>query len=292
MFQRLLFCTDFSDGVHRLAGFVPHLAKTGAKQIVFLHVVPLEGGTIPRVDQAAVDRARERLSVALQNVPAGVDVKVQVESGRPSDLILQTAGNLGTDLIILGMPFRGRITEKLFGGTAIRVCERTTIPVMTLRPQLLSTYTSEELELRCQHLFRHLLIPYDGSEPSKYLVEQIKKRATDRPANSLQQCHLCWVVEDVTRRGLPKDYQVEPARKELAGVKAELESINLMVEPIEVRQGDPIVEILEAAQMADVSAIAITSGSMGKFQELSIPSFTRELLHRSWHPILYFPPGR
>ncbi|WP_421655341.1 universal stress protein [Leptothermofonsia sp. ETS-13] len=292
MFQRLLFCTDFSDGVHRLASFVPHLAKTGAKQIVFFHVVPLDGGTIPRIDQASVDRARERLSVAQQNVPEGVDVKVQIESGRPSDLILQTAGNLETDLIILGMPFRGRITEKLFSSTAMRVCERTTIPLMTLRPQLLSTYTSEELELRCQHLFRHLLIPYDGSETSKYLVEQIKRRAVDRPVNSLQRCHLCWVVEDVTRRGLPKDYQVEPARKELAGVKAELESIGLRVEPIEVRQGDPIVEILDVAQMADVSAIAVTSGSMGRFQELSIPSFTRELLHRSWHPILYFPPGR
>jgi nucleotide-binding universal stress UspA family protein len=163
---------------------------------------------------------------------------------------------------------------------------------MIVRPQLISTYTSEELELRCRHLFRNLLIPYDGTDTARYLVEQIKSRAAERPSNSLQQCHLCWVVDDVTRRGLPKDYQVEPAMKELNEVKAGLESINLSVEPTEVRQGDSIVEILDAAQMADVSAIAVTSSSLGKPQEWSIPSFTRELLHRSWHPIIYFPPQR
>lgn len=292
MFKRLLFCTDFSDGVHRLAHFIPSLAETGVNQIVFFHAVPLDSGTIPKVDQVAVDKARERLSVALENVPAGVDVKVEIESGRPSDMILQTAANHRVDLIILGMPVRSRITERLFGSTAMRVCERTGLPLMVLRPQLISTYTREELELRCRHLFRNLLIPYDGTDAARYLIQQIKSRAAERPPASLQQCHLCWVVEDVTRRGLPKGYQVEPALKELMGVKAELESINLCVEPVEVRQGDPICEILEAAQMGDVSAIAVTSGSLGKFQELSVPSFTRELLHRSWHPIIYFPPPR
>lgn len=292
MFKRLLFCTDFSDGVHRLAHFIPSLAKTGANQIVFFHAVPLDGGTIPRVDEQAVQAARDRLSVALKDLPAGVDVKVEIESGRPSDLILKVAAKHQADLIILGMPIRGRITEKLFGSTSMKLCERTPLPLMVLRPQLISTYTSEELDLRCQHLFRNLLIPYDGSDTAKNLIQQIKTLAADRPASSLQQCHLCWVVEDVTRRDLPKDYHVEPARKELADIKAELESINLQVEPVEVRQGDPIVEILESAQMADVSAIATTSGSLGKVQEWSIPSFTRELLHQSWHPIIYFPPQR
>ncbi len=60
----------------------------------------------------------------------------------------------------------------------------------------------------------------------------------------------------------------------------------------EVRQGDVLTEILEAALMDDVSAIATSSKSLGKLQELSDPSFTRELLHRSWHPIIYFPPSR
>jgi nucleotide-binding universal stress UspA family protein len=291
MFQRLLFCTDFSDGVHRLTHFVPSFVSAGIEQVIFLHTVPLDGGNIPRVDQVKVDQARQRLEAALQAVPPEIDVRVEVESGRPSEAIVRVAKHYQVDLIVLGMPTRSTLGEKLFGSTTLAVCQRSTVPLMVLRPQLISTYTSEELDLRCRHLFRCLLIPYDGTDSARYLVSEIKKHAQDRPDGSLQHCHLCWVVEDVGRRGVPSEYYVEPAQKALIAVKAELETLHLSVDA-EVRQGEPIVEVLDVAQMVDVSAIATTSSSLGKFQELSIPSFTRELLNRSWHPVIYFPPQR
>jgi nucleotide-binding universal stress UspA family protein len=289
MFQRLLFCTDLSDGVHRLVNFVPSLAATGAKQIVFLHSVPfLESGAVPREDTEKINQAHEQLAPALRDLPAGVEVKVEVASGHTTNNILRIAKAHQIDLIVLGMATHNQLKERLFGSTTVGLCQKTPIPLMILRPQLISTYTSEELDLRCQHLFRWLLIPYDGSATAKHLIERVKQLAADRTKNSLERCHLCWVVEDVNRRGLPRDYQVEPAQKALAEVKAELEALDLEVKA-EVRQGDSIVEILEAALLADVSAIVASSKSLGNLQELSIPSFTRELLHRSWHPIIYFP---
>lgn len=291
MFQNLLFCTDFTDGIHRLTRFVPSLVTTGVKRIVFMHCVPLDGGEIPRVNQEKLDQARAQLQPALENIPAGVDVHIEVVSGKPSEMILRTAKTYQSELVVLGMPIAGVLKEKLFGSTTMNLCPRTTTPLMILRPQLVSTYTSEELDLRCRHLFRYLLIPYDGSETAKYLIGQIKALAVNRDRHSLERCHLCWVAEDVTRRGLPKDFYVEPARQAIALVATDLKAIGLEV-TAEVRQGDPVVEILELAQMVDVSVIAISSGSLGKLQELSIPSFTRELIRRSWHPILYFPPKR
>ncbi|MGA7933259.1 MAG: universal stress protein [Kovacikia sp.] len=289
MFQRLLFCTDLSDGVYRLVNFVPSLAAAGVKQIVFLHSVPyLESGTVPREDTEKINQARERLGPALNNPSVGIEVKLEVVSGRPTDSILRAAKTHQVDLIVLGMPMHNQLKETLFGSTTVGLCQKAPIPLMIFRPQLISAYTSEELDLRCRHLFRCLLIPYDGTDTAKFLVEQIKGVAANRPENSLERCYLCWVVEDVNRQGLPKDYQVEPARKVLESLKAELEGLNLNVD-VEVRQGDVISEILDAALIDDVSAIAISSGSLGKFQELSIPSFARELLHRSWHPIIYFP---
>ncbi|UBF27304.1 universal stress protein [Kovacikia minuta CCNUW1] len=291
MFQRLLFCTDLSDGVYRLVNFIPSLAATGAKQIVFLHSVPFLEGSIPREDTEKINQAREQLEPALKHSSATVEVKVEVVSGRAMDTILRAAKTHQTDLVVLGMPIHGQLKERLFGSTTVGLCQKTPIPLMVLRPQLISTYTSEELELRCQHLFRWLLIPYDGSDSARYLVEQVKRYAANRPEHSLERCNLCWVVEDVNRRGLPADYQVEPAQKALVPVKAELESLGLQVKT-EVRQGDSIVEVLNAALMDDVSAIAIASKSLGKLQELSVASFTRELLNRCWHPIIYFPMSR
>jgi nucleotide-binding universal stress UspA family protein len=292
MFRRLLICTDFSDGLHRLVHFVPSLAGAGIQQIIFLHSVPLwESGEIPRIDTDRIESARQKLSVALEQVPPGVDVQITVESGHPIDLIDQAAQDFQVDLILLGIPNRNLLVEKLFGSTAIGLCQRTTVPIMTLRPQLISIYTSEELDLRCRHLFRNLLIAYDDSEAAQYLVKQIKHIAQNRPPHSLERCHLCWVVEDVGRRGVPREYQVKQAEARLAQVKADLESVNLLVEA-EVRQGNPLLEVLDAAQMSDVSAIALSSETPNKLVDWSVPSFTNEVLRRSWHPVIYFPPER
>jgi hypothetical protein len=60
----------------------------------------------------------------------------------------------------------------------------------------------------------------------------------------------------------------------------------------EVRLGDSYTEILDAALEFDISAIAIASENVGKIVEFPVRSFAGELMRRSWHPILFFPPQR
>ncbi|XGV96440.1 MAG: universal stress protein [Leptolyngbya sp. BL-A-14] len=290
MFQRLLICTDFSDGLHRLVHFVPSFAASGIDRLVFLHSIPFadcEG--LPRVDAKKLEQARERLNVALHNVPVGIDVKVEIESGRPVDQILRAVEDHAVDLIIVGTPTRSLLAEKLFGSTTVELSQRLPIPLMILRPQLIATYTAEELDLRCRHLFRYLLVPYHGSETSKYLVQRLEQKIQKKPIG-LERLHLCWVVEGIRRRDVPVDYQLEKAQKELEAVAAKLQTAEIVVDPVEVREGDPIVEVLTAAQVADVSAIVTTSSSTNKLLQWSTPQFMDELLRRSWHPLIYFPP--
>lgn len=286
MFRRLLVCTDLSDGLQRLLNFIPSLAIAGVQQVTFLHCVPLnESGAIPRVDQDKMNSARDRLSVAIAQT--SVDVQVVVESGRPRDTILRIAKEVESDLIVVGTPVRSLLAEKIFGSTAIALYERTPIPILALRPQLISTYTTEELALRCQHLFRHLMLPYDGSETAKYLIEQLKQLVS-QPNRVLQACFLSWVVDDVDRRGIPLEPKVQAAEAALAAVKAELISLNLQVET-EVLLGLAVPEILKASVEPDISAIAVCHGARNQFLKMSVPSFTAELLRQSWHPVIYLP---
>ncbi|PSB34354.1 universal stress protein [Stenomitos frigidus] len=291
MFQRLLICTDFSDGLQRLVNFVSSFAAGGIERLVFLHSIPFEDCEgVPRVDAKKIEHARDRLNVALNHDVTGIDVKVIVEPGRPVDLILKAAEEHAVDLIVVGTPTRSLLAEKLFGSTTIELSQRLTVPLMILRPQLIATYTSEELALRCRHLFRYLLVPYHGSDASKYLIQRLKE-SLQQPTIGLQQLHLCWVVEGMRRRDVPVDYQLEAAQRELEAIATELTALKIAVDPVEVREGDPIVEVLAAAQTADVSAIATTSSSLNKLLRWSVPQFTDELLRRSWHPIIYFPAG-
>ena len=288
MFQRPLICTDFTDGLHRLVQFVPSLAEAGIQQITFLHVVPLwEEGDIPRIDIDKINAARDRLTAALPQTN-GVAVKIEVESGRPQDTILKVAQTVNADVILLGTPIRSLLNEKLFGSTSAELCQRATVPLMSLRPQLIATYTAEELNLRCRHLFHHLLLPYNDDASSQYLVDRIRHYAQTQTEPGLEACTLCWVVDEGGRHRLPLEQQVQQAQSKLTAIQADLTALKLQVS-VEIPQGTPLLELLNVAGQANISAIALSSTSFGKLREWSVPSFAGEVLRRSWHPVIFFP---
>jgi nucleotide-binding universal stress UspA family protein len=158
---------------------------------------------------------------------------------------------------------------------------------MIFRPQLISVYTEEELDLRCQHLTRSLLIPYNDSEKAHYLVEQIKYYASRRPENSLAKCVLIWVVEEISRSEELAKYHQQEAHTKLNQVKADLETLGLEVQ-VEVRKGKALTEILQVAYEYDINAIAIAATQEQGLLEWTVPSFTQEVLYRSWFPLLFF----
>ncbi len=289
MFIRVLICTDFSDGLHRLAHFVPSLEKAGIKQIVFLHTVGLsDKGVIVRVDSEKIEQAQTRLAQAVGENAAGVEVKIEVQSGKPVDTILKVAQNYQSQLIIVGSQSRSSLTEKFVGSTMADLSRHTKIPLLVLRPQLIAAYTNEELALRCQHLFRSLLIPYNQSKVADSLVQQVKQLAQQQSGEFLQQCKLCWVLESSGRRDAPVKVSQEQAQETLSKIKADLEQVNLQVET-EVQEGSSVTTILEIGVMEDISTIAVSSGTIGKLQEWLVSSFAAEILRQSWYPVLFFP---
>ena len=290
MFQRALICTDFTDGVYRLAQFVPSLAAGGFKQVIFFHNVSIEGDReIPRADDPEVALNRQRLSNLLREVPEGVEAKIEVLVGRPSDNILRLAKSYGSDVIILGSPTRTLLEEKLFGSTSARLSETTRTPLAILRPQLISTYTTKELDLRCRHLFQYLLVPYDGAPGGDYLIEQIKQTIRQNPDSVLERIRLLCVIDTSVRRELQGDNPLQAAQKQLEVVQTELASLNLVVS-IAAVEGDPLQEILKAAEEYDIGAIATSTRGIGGFLKWTAPSLTRDILRNSWHPVLFYPP--
>jgi nucleotide-binding universal stress UspA family protein len=160
--------------------------------------------------------------------------------------------------------------------------------VLILRPQLISTYTVEELDLRCRHLFRYLLVPYDGSKISDYLLSQIKQRVT-QVTPVLQECLLLRVIESHDRIDkIMHESRIQQAKASLAQAQADLEQLNLKVTS-RIEEGERIPVTLRMAMDYDITAIAVATDTLGKLAELSGPSFAGELLRRSWHPVLFFP---
>ncbi|NBD16189.1 MAG: universal stress protein [Cyanobacteria bacterium] len=293
MFKRCLICTDFTDGLDRFASFVPSLSASGLNHIVFLHSVPYwEEGEIPHVDEEKVAAAKKRLEIALENVPEGVEVKVEVPNGKPSDTIPRIVEQEAIEVVLAGTPIRSFLQEKVFGSTSLSLARATSAPLMIFRPNHISVYTKEELDLRCQHLWRSLLIPYNDSEAAQYLVQQIKKYVQDDGTSTLEECILLWVISEAGR--LPKETienKQREAEKRIAEVKEDLESIGVKVST-QVRIGNPTLEILNGVLTKDVSAIAVGSDDRGGLLEWTVQSLANEILRSSWYPVLFFSQAR
>jgi len=293
MFQSCLICTDFTDGLHRLTDCVPNLAQSGLKKIVFFHSVPLwEEGEVPRIDEEKAQQAKERLQKALDSAVDGADVEVEVISGKPLDTIPRALKKHQIDVIIMGSPIKTLAQEKVFGSTSAGLAKLTTQPLNIIRPELITTYTREELALRCQHLWRYLLIPYNDSKTARYLIDEIKRYAQDRPANSLKQCMLMTVVDDSGRRAsLVAEEKVKEAEKTLKKVKAELEALDIEVNTL-VKKGNPLKEIAMTALDFDISAIAIANDYENSIIKWTVRCFANDVMRSSWFPVLLFSPKK
>lgn len=289
MFQRALICTDFTDGMHRLAQFVPSLAAGGFQSLTFFHNVAIDAEReIPSNDPELLAKPKQRIAQMLRDVPDHVEVRVEVQMGRVGDNILRLAKQCKADIIFLGTPTRTMLEEKLFGSTTMQLAEKTHVPLMILRPQLISTYTTAELELRTSHLLRYLLLPYDGQEMGKALINKVHQQVQSNPHSVLERVRLLWVIDDNIRREFHGDHPVEQAQAECDKIQADLATLGLVVNTTVV-EGDPIQQIMLTAEQYDIGAIATCASGLGGFLKWSTPSLTRDILRRSWHPVLYFP---
>lgn len=292
MFQSCLICTDFTDGLYRLIDCVPSLATCGLKKIVFFHSVPLwEEGEVPRIDDEKVEQAKERLQKAVNDAPIGVDVQIEVLSGKPLDTIPRVLKQHEIDVIMTGTPIRSLLQEKFFGSTSAGLAKVTSQPLNIIRPELITTYTREELALRCQHLWRYLLIPYNDSKTARYLIEEIKQYAQERPENSLKQCMLISVVDDCGRKSFLAEQRVEDAETSLKAVKEELEAFNIEVNTL-VKVGNPLQTITTVALDYDISAIAIATDYRNNLIQWTVRSFANDVMRSSWFPVLLFSPKK
>ncbi|NJN75146.1 MAG: universal stress protein [Synechococcaceae cyanobacterium RL_1_2] len=194
MFKRSLICTNLNDGLTRFTDYVPQLAASGLEQIVFVHNVPLwQEGSIPHVDQEKVTAATAKLAKALIKVPTGVEVKVEVPSGRVLENICELITKYQSDVIFVSNSAKGNIQKTLFGSNLAGLTEKTSVPLFVLRPQLISTYREDELALRSQNLWRYLLVPYNGGEASNYLIEQLRDCLTKYGKGTTEKlCSVRW----------------------------------------------------------------------------------------------------
>ncbi|MHB1426608.1 MAG: universal stress protein [Gemmataceae bacterium] len=137
--ETILYPTDFSADARPAFEVACALAGEEHGKLVVLHVErpPLAtlGGTAG-VPPLAPEYDRQRLWEQLQRIQPsrpGIAVEHRLEYGEPESVILKTAQEIGTDLIVMGTHGRTGLRRLLMGSVAERVVRKAPCPVLTVR---------------------------------------------------------------------------------------------------------------------------------------------------------------
>jgi universal stress protein A len=134
---------DFSDLTKKALHYAIPFARQMNARIIFLHVLPVASMPAWKYDWVTHDRlfdAQEQLNsehqlagFANEAFPTDVPVKIEVRYGAPAKNIVNTANELGADLIIMSTHDYSGWIRMLIGSVASKVVRWAPCPVLVVR---------------------------------------------------------------------------------------------------------------------------------------------------------------
>ena len=157
MFTSILVPLDESSLSRSVLPYVEHLARPGHARVTFVHVIPHH--SIVRHGQPDDDAVVEASELAASLQQAGVDASATEAHGRLGPAIVQTAADVGADLIAMSTHGRGELGRVLHGSVAEEVLRGCHVPLLLATPNCTRRWVAERA-LR-------VLVPLDGSPLAK-----------------------------------------------------------------------------------------------------------------------------
>ena len=146
-FQKILCPTDFSEASLCGLKMASEMAEKFGSEVVVLYVnKPIQQLPSPQIesrdivfDTAAYERnvakeAHDHLTAVSASIfPDGVEPRLEVRLGQPSEEIIKTAADEKADAIFMATHGRTGLKHIVFGSVAERVVSRAGCPVLTVR---------------------------------------------------------------------------------------------------------------------------------------------------------------
>ena len=141
-YQRILFCTDFSENADLAFDIALDSAiRRPGCTLYLLHVVPAADAQFwntylyeaDNVDGKGKSDIEARITERyLPRVPEGVNVIVETRTGTDHEEILAFAQEKDIDLIIIGRQGRSQLSKVLFGNVTERIARKADCPVLII----------------------------------------------------------------------------------------------------------------------------------------------------------------
>lgn len=228
---------------------------------------------------------------------AGVSVQHALIDGPVVDALLRYAADVGADLVVMSTHGRSGIGRLVLGSVAESVVRRAPCPVMLVRPREgVEGDVAHLLSLDRVPVFKHILVPVDGTEFAKKVISRAV--AIGAPFNA--RYTLLRVVSPSLPSGWPYVATEFPrngvaerirARRELDAIAEGLRSQALRASTEVLTDTEPAKAILDYAEWFGVDLIAMTTHGRRGLARLALGSVAEAVARESRVPVLLYRPG-
>ena len=139
MFKKILVAYDGSDGAKRALEKAVEIVRLMQAEVHILAVgrIPEYAETISEVEEAK-EQARgfyaKIMEEALHDMnQRGVSAQTHIDFGKPADVILRFAEDLGSDLVVLGTKPHSILKRRILGATVDKVVDHAHCSVLVVR---------------------------------------------------------------------------------------------------------------------------------------------------------------
>lgn len=141
-FRHVAVAVDFSGASNRAIEQAFALATDPADRVTLVHIVPgFSAGVPPHLyrygvveyQEQVIADARHRLQRVVSAKPhSTAAIHTRVVVGDTTTAISEVVDSIGADLLVVGVPKRGVVSRALFGRTAARLLNATSVPMLAV----------------------------------------------------------------------------------------------------------------------------------------------------------------
>lgn len=285
--SEILVATDFSDAAHQGARWGVEIARHAGARIRLLHVLSLPhpwphyAPAPPDMDQSLREVALQRLAEEVEAFQGeDVEVETDLRVGIPSQVIVETAEETGSGLVIMGTRGLSGLSHLLLGSTAERVVQKASCPVLTVHP-----------DGHAPRPVRSVLVPTDFSDDAGRAVAAARKLLQGVPEARLVLVHAYALPIEYTAYGpIPTSVNYlentgAKAQGELDELAETLRGEGLEVEALAV-EGYPPQVIVDTAENRDVDLIAMGTHGRTGLSHLLLGSTAERVVQKASCPVI------
>ncbi len=196
------------------------------------------------------------------------------------------------DLVVMMTHGRGGLSRAWLGSVADGLLRHTPLPLLLVRPG------AEWAVDLGEPLFRHVLVPLDGSA----MADEVLDHAVSLATPHVTVYTLLKVVAPLPLLGRPfpnaegfnnssnVDHERDAAQLHLANMAKELRVSGVLVETVVVTHPQPAQGILDVAEQQHVDAIALSTHGRGRAARFLIGSVADKVVRGATVPVLVYRP--